>query len=346
MSLPRGVFRVKRWWYYQHRRGKPDHGPLVKLPELGTPEFWAKMAEIENGHAGPRPLTVDALIADYKVHPKYTKLSAGSKSSYGPALNYIAKRWGPLRVDGLTPPAIQAFMDEVFLDRPSMGNLTLSVLKTLLRFGVPRGYINTNPAREIEELEEEGEGAKPWPEDIWQKVVDEAPVEISRLAVLGRATGQRVSDLVTMRPRQRDGAGINTGIKKLSVERHWCPLTPADIARLDGWAVFPSATYLADEKGRSFTTNTIRKRFDRYVDSDAVIKAAGIRIHGLRSLAVCDRRIAGQPHQTIAAAIGMSLGKIMHYTKGIDQRLAAGEEREQNGPVKTGQPNVKTERPK
>ena len=340
--LPKGVFRVKRWWYYQHRRGRPDHGPLIKLPEYGTPEFWAKLAEIESGHAGPRAFTFDALIADYKAHPKFAKLSEGSKATYGPALNYISKRWGPLRVDGLTPQAIQAFLDDAFTDRPAMGNLTLSVLRTILKWGVPRGYIGANPAREIEDLEEEGEGAKPWPEEIWQKFVGDAPVELARLAVLGRATGQRISDLVTMRPRQRDGQGILTEIKKLHIKDHWCPLTPAAIDVIDGWKVFPNATYLADANGRPFTPNALRKRFDKYVDSNPEIKAAGIRIHGLRSLAVCDRRIAGHPHQRIAAAIRMSLRQVMHYTKGIDQRLAAGGERERNEPVKTQPQNVKT----
>ena len=344
-TLPKGVFRVKRWWYYQHRRGRPDHGPLVKLPEHGTPEFWAKLAEIETGPSGPRPMTVDALIAEYKAHPKYTKLSAGSKATYGPALNYISKRWGPLRVDGLTPPAIQAFLDDKFVDRASMGNLTLSVLRTILKWGVPRGYIAANPAREIEDLEEEGEGAKPWPENVWQKVVNEAPVELARMAFLGRATGQRISDLVTLRPRQRDADGILTDIKKLHVKDHWCPLTQVDIAIIDGWGVFPNATYLADEKGRAFTPNGIRKRFDKFVEKNPEIAAAGIRIHGLRSLAVCDRRIAGHTHQRISSAIGMSIRQVMHYSKGIDQRLAAGGEREQNEPVKTQQPGLKTTGP-
>ena len=171
MALPKGVFRVKRYWYYQHRRGRPDHGPLIRLPEYGTPEFWIKVAEIERGHAGPPPMTIDALIADYKTNERYAKRSEGTKKTYEPALKYIAARWGPLRVDGLTPRAIQAFLDDEFRDRPAMGNLTLAVLRTILKFGVPRGYISSNPAREIDDLEEKGESAKPWPEHIWQKVL-------------------------------------------------------------------------------------------------------------------------------------------------------------------------------
>jgi integrase len=346
-TLPKGVFRVKRWWYYQHRRGRPDHGPLIALPEYGTPEFWTKLADI-TGDETVTAFTVDALIREYRAHPKYVKLSAGSKLTYEPALGYVSKRWGPLRVDGLTPPAIQAFMDDEFAARPSMGNLTLSVLKTLLKFGVPRGYIGTNPAREIEDLEEDREGAKPWPETAWRKVVDTGPTELSRLAVLGRATGQRISDLVTMRPRDRDGAGINVPIKKLAKKLrgalHWCPLSVDAAAVIDGWAVFANATYLTDEKGRPFNSKALARRLAKYLAADPELAPLGLSAHGLRSLAVCDRRIEGQPHQRISAAIGMSMRQVMNYSRYIDQRLAAGDvEREQNEAVKTRAANVKTQ---
>ena len=61
---------------------------------------------------------------------------------------------------------------------------------------------------------------------------------------------------------------------------------------------------------------------------------------------MCDRQIAADPHQRISAAIGMSLRQVTHYSKAIDQRLAAGGEREQNEHVKTQQADLKTLAPK
>ncbi len=342
-QLPAGVFRISRgareYWYYQRRRGRPDHGPLIRLPEHGTPEFWSKIAEIQRGHAGPEAGTFDALIAAYQAHRKWESLAEGSRKTYRPALAYIARRWGPLRVDGLSPAAVQAFLDEEFATRPSMGNLTLAVLKTILKFGVSRGYGDRNPAREVETLEEDPNSAKPWPEHLWRRMVDTGPPELARLAFLGRAIGQRVSDLVKLRPADRDGTGIVTRIQKTRRRtgdaEHWCPLKPEQVAVIDGWLVFPTATYIADEKGRPFTPNSLRRRFDRFVAGDPEMAAAGLRIHGLRAMAVCDRRIEGLREQQIQSQIGMSLAKVMHYSRGINQRLAAGDEREQNGPVKT-----------
>lgn len=332
VSLPKGVYRVSRkgkeWWYYQQRRGKPDHGPNLKLPDFGTPEFWARIGEIERGHTGPAAGSFDALIAAYKAHPKYLNLSDGSKATYRFALDHISRRWGPLRVDGLSAPAIQAFLDERFAAKPSMGNLTLAVLRTLLKWGIPRRYLTVNPAREIDPMDEDVKNASPWPEEAWRRLVETGPPVLARLAVLGRATGQRVSDLVTMRPKGRDGAGIVTDIKKTGKRGHWCPLEQRDIAVIDGWKVFPASTYLASDTGRALSTNALRKRFDKFVADDAMLRAADIHIHGLRAMAVCDRRIRGDSHQRIAAAIGMSVGMVMHYSRNIDQRLAAGEIRE------------------
>lgn len=349
MPLPRWVFKVRRYWYYQHRRGRPDHGPLIRLPEYGTPEFWAKMAEIEGQNTGGRPGTFAALIVEYKAHSDYTSLSAGSRRTYEHSLNAISRIWGGFRVDGLVAADIQLWMDTEFQSRPAMGNLTLSVLKGLLQFGATRRYCKTNAARELKPLRAKQDGAKPWPQAIWEHMVRTGPPELSRLAVLGRATGQRVSDLMTMRPEDRDGDGIYHNIQKRGIldKSHWCPLAIEYRTVIDSWKVFPRATYIATEKGRQFNYPALAARFDRFVAGDENLKDSGIGIHGLRCMAVCDRRIAGDTHQQIEAAIGMSLDQVMHYSRDVDQRLVAeSREREQNKSVKTRRSGVKTPKPK
>ena len=46
-------------------------------------------------------------------------------------------------------------------------------------------------------------------------------------------------------------------------------------------------------------------------------------LHGLRALAVCDRRIDGASHQEIANQLCMSVGMVMRYSKGIDSEAAS-----------------------
>jgi hypothetical protein len=48
-------------------------------------------------------------------------------------------------------------------------------------------------------------------------------------------------------------------------------------------------------------------------------------MHGLRALAVCDRRIDGMTHQEIANQMCMSVEMVMQYSKGIDSETASRE---------------------
>ena len=48
-----------------------------------------------------------------------------------------------------------------------------------------------------------------------------------------------------------------------------------------------------------------------------------IKLHGLRAMAVCDRRMDGLEHQEIAAQLGMSLPMVMRYSRQIDQEALA-----------------------
>lgn len=126
-----------------------------------------------------------------------------------------------------------------------------------------------------------------------------------------------------MRPVDRDGSGINVRIGKLRGKEHWCPLTAEAIAEIDGWGVEPMQHYLPRPSGEMHTQQTFGAMLNRWKATKAGKPADDVTPHGLRALAVCDRRIAGMTHQQIAAQIGMSLPMVMRYSRFIDQREAA-----------------------
>src|SRR5829696_2095030 len=109
VPLPDNVFRIKKssgrvYFYYQERRGRPDKGPLIRLPdELHDPLFWQRLDEIKRGHAGPQSGTFDALIVVYKASSRYKKLVKNSKDVYDLALARISGAWGNLPVRDLLP---------------------------------------------------------------------------------------------------------------------------------------------------------------------------------------------------------------------------------------------------
>jgi hypothetical protein len=64
---------------------------------------------------------------------------------------------------------------------------------------------------------------------------------------------------------------------------------------------------------------------DRFVTDTPELVGVTIKPHGLRALAVCDRRLDGLSHQEICAQLWMSMNMVMRYSKHIDQERLARE---------------------
>lgn len=328
MPLPKGVTRVIGrngvvYWYHQDRRGKENAGPRTRLPEFGTPDFWAAIAKITGESKQPSGDTIKALIDDYKLQPEWQKHRPNTVSAYERALAVIDAAWGPHDPAALTVAHIIAMRTQ-FSDRPAMGNLVLSQIRALMKLAVQTGKRKDNPAREVDGFEEEPDEAKPLTVEAWQALTsDDAPEFLRRYAVLARTIGQRISDVLPLRPANRDEDGIMLTITKLRDKPHWCPLRPEEAATIDGWPVFKAALYVARKNGRAFSPHSFRDEWNAYAATEAGSALRGFTPHDLRATKVCDERIRGRTHQQIAAIVGMSVEMVMKYSRHIDQRLAA-----------------------
>lgn len=328
MPLPKGVTRVVSpkgdvYWYHQDRRGKKDAGPRTRLPEFGTPEFWAAIAKIAGTPQPDSGATIKGLIETYKAQPEWQKHRPNTVAAYERALSHIEAAWGEQDPAGLAVEHIMA-LRTAFGDRPAMGNLVLSQVRALMKLAVQTGKRKDNPAREVDGIEEEPDEAKPLTPEAWQAVTsDDAPEFLRRYAVLARAIGQRISDVLPLRPSNRDEDGIMLTITKLRDKEHWCPLRPEEIETIDGWPVFKAALYVARPNGRAFTPHAFRDEWNAFAASEAGAPLRGFTPHDLRATKVCDERIRGRTHQQISAMVGMSIEMVAKYSRHIDQRLAA-----------------------
>lgn len=328
MPLPKGVTRVISpkgdvYWYHQERRGKPDAGPRTRLPEFGTLEFWAAIAKIAGTPQQASSDTIKSLIETYKAQPEWLKHRANTVAAYERALSHIEAAWGDQDPAGLTVEHIMA-LRTAFGDRPAMGNLVLSQVRALMKLAVQTGKRKDNPAREVDGIDEEPDEAKPLTTEAWQVLTsDEAPEFIRRYAVLARATGQRISDVLPLRPSNRDDDGFMLTITKLRDKEHWCPLRREEIKTIDGWPVFKGALYVARANGRAFSPHAFREEWKAFAATEAGSALRGFTPHDLRATKVCDERIRGKSHQQIAAMVGMSIEMVTKYSRHIDQRLAA-----------------------
>ncbi|TCK28546.1 hypothetical protein EV667_2553 [Ancylobacter aquaticus] len=331
-KYPKGVFCTRKpngttYWYYQRDKGKPTRGPLVRLPDFGSPAFNEALQVAKGGKKASRRRSarynIAAMIADYKSDPQWGTKRPATIATYESAMAPILKYWGE-REPGEISVAHVIDLINKFASRPSMGNMVLVMVKKLMKFAVQRGHRADSPARDVDALFEDTDGAKPLTPGAWAALMaPECPQAVYRLAVLGRATGQRISDLIRLRPADRDEDGISHTITKLRDKPHWSLLKPEEAATIDGWGVGPATPYVMRPDGRRYDTDSMRDAWNGYIKTEAGSALAGFTPHDLRATKVCDERIAGKTHQQIAAMVGMSAGMVMKYSKHIDQRLAA-----------------------
>jgi len=87
---------------------------------------------------------------------------SSTRRDYVRYLDIISRAWGTLLVSELRPRHVIKLRDE-WAETPVAANHLLSVLKTLIGWGVPREFSETNPCIFVPKLETDEEGAKPWP---------------------------------------------------------------------------------------------------------------------------------------------------------------------------------------
>lgn len=356
VPLPKHVFKVKGrkgqvYLYFQRNRGQEDHGPLVRLPDADTPEFWAKVKELGSEQAvGPKANTVEDMIAKYKASPEWKELQPNSQRLYQFRLDTISLAWGKRMACDVTPAMVLALRDHLGKS-PSVANQTVKIVRLLWKWGVPREFSKSNPAREIVAIRYDEEGAEPWPEHVYEYVLANAPATFRNMAVLGRATGQRAGDLCKMRPADKRDGGMYTTIEKIGGKRHWVPLKISDQEALDALGVEAMVPYLTSARGKRLTARALAGSWRDWQATDAGKPTAGCTIHDLRATAVCDRRLDGMSHQEVSNDIGMSIGMVMRYSRKIDQKLL-GEpsvekrERAENERLKTKSEILQTKKPK
>jgi integrase len=329
VTLPRDVQKVvkpsgKVYYYYAPRRGSAGAGKRVALGSDTTdPDFWRRLREAITP-AAAREGTLSKLIAEYKAHKAFADLRPASRQGYTHFLNRLEASAGDRAVAAMTRRDIYALLDGMS-GTPVAANYMLAVLRTVLEFGVPRGYRNDNPALGVKRLKVEDKGHAPWPEAGYAFVMGHAPIHLRRMAFLGRATGQRISDLVKMRPADLVADGINVRVGKLRDKPHLVPLTAVQMAEIRSWKVRDLEFLIATPSGKRFTKGYIEKvwREWRATEDAAAIRDLQMSIHGLRATKVNDLRGIGTEDGAIADEICMSVKMISRYLRFADKAASA-----------------------
>jgi integrase len=337
IELPSGVHAVKaggKVYYYWHpNRGTALEGKRVALgTDPRDPVFWEKLKAAQGKASGDvEPWTFAALALAYRGPEggvgsvEWEKNYPSTKKVYNLCLDRIVDKWGHLPVASVTARDIYAFR-EMYADTPSLANKLVVVLRTLIAFGVPRGYIERNPVNDVQPLPlVDVEHARPWPEDAFQRVLKTAPESLRRAAFLGRVTGQRRSDLVLYGRKNRRADGLQVKIGKLRNKDHFIPLKASELAEIDSWSCSDTGPWITNAASLPMSGHALGDALDRFLAKVPELAGLNLNPHGWRAMAVCDRRLDGLSHQEISAQLCMSMNMVMRYSTHIDQERLARE---------------------
>lgn len=295
--------------------------PLGKDPY--HPEFIATLRECQLRSGKAEKGTFSELIGRYVQSQAWSNLKKRTQVHYQHQLNKVEAAWGAMSVVGLTAGSIlryRAGMEKT----PVAANHFVAVLRTLLAWGLQHGYGDRNPANDVRPIEIKGErNAMPWPQWAYEYVLEHAPEHLRRAAFLGRATGQRRSDLILMGKKNRRDDGLAFKISKLRGKDHFIPLTSAELAVLDSWDCSDTGPWIVSPTGAPMSGDHLQSSLGRFAARHPKLKALQLKMHGLRAMAACDRKLLGFDNASIGKSIGMSTGMVDRYTRHIDQEALA-----------------------
>jgi len=303
------------------RRGNKK-GPLPG--DVGSNEFMAAYAKYLDGQK-PLPVTVKAegsfgrLINEYYGSRNFLNLKQSSRQKYRSILEPLAKTHGDRGVD-LTHKAAAKLISDIGIRRPSMANLTKSVLRTLMQFAVRQGYRDDNPITGIERFR--GGSHHTWSEGELLQFEQRWPLGTrERLAyALLLYTAQRVGDVCKMTRADIANGELHVIQEKTGTEL-FLPVTPELELALKA---FPARglSLIGKANGKPINRAGLSKLIREAVEKAGL--PAKCVPHGLRKAAL--RRLAesGATEKQIGAWSGhKSLREIQRYTEAANQRRLA-----------------------
>jgi integrase len=262
----------------------------------------------------------DELIQRYTRSPEFLKLSEATKKDYKRYLDIVSRAWGKLHVASCRPKHVIELRD-AWTHAPVAANHLLSVLKTVIGWGIPREFSETNPCVHVPKLDVDDGGARPWPAWAYELIEKHGREDMRRAVALARHTGQRQSDVLRMAPEHVEDGGIVVRQQKTGKEL-WVPLHDDLRGALDSWGGSP---YVQTPKGTPYTAETFRAAWTRLMNDTPAgrIRQEGFTFHGLRASSCEKLREAGCSDAEIGSITGMSPSIIRRYLRFADQKMLA-----------------------
>lgn len=303
--------------YHYFRAG----GVRQRLPDdPSSVEFQARYRELlETVEAMRAPAvagSIEALIADYKRSPEYDRLTVETRVSYAHTLDKL-RPIAKARVCDVRRIHILKLRDDM-ASTPRTADLFVQVTRRLLSWAVDRGYTESNPLLRVSLLNKP-ESYIPWTDADCLVFEGSNPREaLMTPYMIGRYTGQRRGDVLSMTRADYDGEGINV-VQSKTGEPLWIPAHSRLKAYLDS---LPRVGPLCvGTRGKPWQKETFSKELAKHLGP---IGLGHLSFHGLRHTSATALAEAGCTEREIQAITGhRTSSMVSRYVKTADQRRRA-----------------------
>lgn len=294
----------------------------------GSPEFLTAYQAIHDAASAngvippdaPRTLpgSFRALWLAYRESAEWRAIKPITQEGYTRLIEPLLPRWGDLMVADMPPAWIMKRLDEM---TPAKANHFLSVIRLLLNWSVPRGWVKISPATGIKRVKHKPASHRVWTKAEIAAMTGPEAGAVAAPVILALHTGQRLGDVLRLPWSAWDGKSITVAAQGKTGARVVIPALPELKAALN--KLPRRAVVICTRKdGHAW-------KEDHFKHSFAAARAklglpADLHFHGLRHSAGKRLAEAGCSPQEIASILGhKTLGMVALYTAQVEQESLA-----------------------
>ncbi len=346
------VIRMKGFQIFKDRHGKTRcyhraSGLPINLEKtpIGTAEFFAECERIKERSIRkvPMPGALGLLIQNYCASKNFQDLAPRTRADYEAIFDYL-KPIAETALQHFDPPLVARIRDKAAeMKGRRFGTYVRQVLSIIFGWGVERGYMKTNPAKEVKGIKRPRgleRANHPWTDEERHVVLEAASPALRAIIALMMYTGMGPKDVVAVQKIDYADSEITTSRSKTGEPIFW-PV-PAQLKdelkrgriyeigrrrkyaeKNNGVTELEPSTLCVNSFGWSWSQDGMQASWQKL--KGRLVKAGLVRksltLYGLRhTLAVILREI-GEDERTIADALAQrDIKSARIYATGADLR--------------------------
>ena len=230
-----------------------------------------------------------------------SSLAKNTKRSYARHFAFFEEVMGNVDPGTLKKVHVNEMRDQLS-DTPTDANRKVGALSTLLKHAIDKGWLDENPARDVEKLPGKRPDREPWPQEKIEAFRAHADDRTRLIFELLLGTGQRIGDVLAMKWDHIEDGGIHVKQEKTKAAV-WVPFTPALSAMIE--ATPRIGEFIVSQANGKPMSYQLAHRDVMRVRKHKEVRAEAWDIHSLRHSAASEiASIPGMTFEHVRAITG------------------------------------------